>query len=717
MSDWTTIPIDRTTKRPAVTWAWRAAGESAPVGANQDTGVLTGARSGVVVLDLDVKNGVDGCRALAKALRVDVGEAAGLDALKILFERDALPMAPVARTRSGGFHLYFAAPDRPVKNSVGQIASGVDVRGDGGYAKCVPSEGYSWIVECEPAPCPQWFLDHPATTKKVRPPAAAGGVAPSTERAKRALEAAVGRIRGATEGGNEKLNREAYTIGGYVGAGSIAFATAHAAFADAIAGWDDLDRHLGTLESALAAGECCPFADPEDAFERGDHVELATRMLDHVGQGRGELVADEGQLWAYSDAIGIFETIDAAEQSRVVQGFAGRFVRKGDKLRTLDIGASDVVGAIRLARDQVGEPGFFAGAPDGLVFADHFVALSPEGIEVRAHAREHRARAGYPFSLDLEAHPALFVGSLTRLWSGDSDAAEKIAFIQEFVGACIFGIAPRFQRAVIMHDDAGNGETGKSHVAEVAMGVMPDGTTSAIPPHLFGSEYRRAQLRGVRLNAVNELPSTDIADTEAFKAVITGDPVDSRVIREQPFPLRAIAGHLFSANALPGSVEVGNAFFRRFVYLGCNNKVTDAERVHDYHRIVLEKEKPAIVAWAVQGAARLLARGRYVIPPSSDAKINDWRRKAESVGHWLADATRPDEKGTPAALLYGAYRRWAEQSGFKPVSIVKWGQRLKALETPWTKLPSGIVYRIAPDDRNDKLAGEIARRGLRSVGS
>ncbi len=61
-------------------------------------GMPTGIASGVVALDLDVKHGRDG--------------AAAFDRLRA---GRAMPAHPVVRTRSGGVHRYFAAPEgRPL---------------------------------------------------------------------------------------------------------------------------------------------------------------------------------------------------------------------------------------------------------------------------------------------------------------------------------------------------------------------------------------------------------------------------------------------------------------------------------------------------------------------------------------------------------------------------------------------------------------------------
>lgn len=77
-------------------------------------GIATG--SGLVVLDIDVKNGRNGKLALS-ALELD---------------NERLPPTRTVRTPSGGEHRYFRT-DRPIGNSASAIADGIDVRGEGGF--------------------------------------------------------------------------------------------------------------------------------------------------------------------------------------------------------------------------------------------------------------------------------------------------------------------------------------------------------------------------------------------------------------------------------------------------------------------------------------------------------------------------------------------------------------------------------------------------------
>ncbi|MGH9182027.1 MAG: bifunctional DNA primase/polymerase, partial [Acidimicrobiales bacterium] len=82
-------------------------------------GIVTGTRSGIVVVDVDPAHG-------------------GNDSLSSLQEAGVgLPRTLYARTGGGGWHLFYAAPEAPVANSIGRLGRrelpGIDLRGEDGY--------------------------------------------------------------------------------------------------------------------------------------------------------------------------------------------------------------------------------------------------------------------------------------------------------------------------------------------------------------------------------------------------------------------------------------------------------------------------------------------------------------------------------------------------------------------------------------------------------
>ncbi len=155
---WSVIPIRAHAKRPMIAWqdyqrrrataddvhAWFARWPSANVG------IVTGDVSGLVVLDVDVRHGGD-------ETLVDLER-----------EHGALPPTVEAVSGGGGRHLYFAHPGGHVPNKAA-LATGIDLRGDGGLIIAPPSahpsgRRYRWRPGHAPdqialAPLPGWLVE------------------------------------------------------------------------------------------------------------------------------------------------------------------------------------------------------------------------------------------------------------------------------------------------------------------------------------------------------------------------------------------------------------------------------------------------------------------------------------------------------------------------------------------------------------------------------
>jgi putative DNA primase/helicase len=118
-------------------------------------GILTGSPSGLLVVDSDNRDGINGSGNLAELAANFWG----------------MPETPTAITGCGE-HLYFRHPGVPVKNSSGKLADGVDIRADGGYVVAPPSlhadgERYDWKNPGRPlAEVPGWLLDKLTEPKK-----------------------------------------------------------------------------------------------------------------------------------------------------------------------------------------------------------------------------------------------------------------------------------------------------------------------------------------------------------------------------------------------------------------------------------------------------------------------------------------------------------------------------------------------------------------------
>lgn len=145
---WTVIPVAPRGKRPIVRWEEfqrRAPSEQElrdwfERWPTANIGLVTGALSGLVVLDIDPRHDGD-------------------DTLRLLErEHGPLPHTVESITGGGGRHVYFKHPGGIMRNRVG-LAAGIDLRGDGGMIVAPPSihpsgRPYAWEVSHHPDETP-----------------------------------------------------------------------------------------------------------------------------------------------------------------------------------------------------------------------------------------------------------------------------------------------------------------------------------------------------------------------------------------------------------------------------------------------------------------------------------------------------------------------------------------------------------------------------------
>ncbi len=162
---WSIIPMVPGSKQPLIGWrdfqerrasteeirAWFSRWPDANIA------VVTGAISGLVVIDIDPRHGGE---ASLQILESEVGP---------------IPSTVEAQTGGGGRHLYFAHPGQKIRNRTA-LRPGIDLRADGGVIVLPPSlhpsgGRYTWAEghapsQAETAPLPRLLLTELAAAER-----------------------------------------------------------------------------------------------------------------------------------------------------------------------------------------------------------------------------------------------------------------------------------------------------------------------------------------------------------------------------------------------------------------------------------------------------------------------------------------------------------------------------------------------------------------------
>jgi len=260
-ADFSLIPLRPKSKTPAIAWSQfqqRQASEAEVLSWIEQSpelniGIVTGAISGIVVLDVDGPEGEEHIKSFGE-----------------------IPRTPTVRTGKGK-HYYFKHPGFDVANRTGMLPK-VDVRGHGGYIVAPPSvhengRTYEWDVDLNTplAEMPSWLVV--LLTKPVCNSATASVTAAMSRSVKLEVDGILGKLALSEIGRrNDDLNKSAFLLGQYVGSGALE------------AGWciqslKTIAENIGltptetetTIESGLAAGMKEP-KETEDVFEILDSI-------------------------------------------------------------------------------------------------------------------------------------------------------------------------------------------------------------------------------------------------------------------------------------------------------------------------------------------------------------------------------------------------------------------------------------------------------------
>lgn len=291
-----------------------------------------------------------------------------------------------------------------------------------------------------------------------------------------------------------------------------------------------------------------------------------------------------------------------------------------------------------------------------------------------------------------------------------------IPALQEGFGVAIMGLGPRYERAFAL---PGSGENGRSTILTVLRSLFDPSVVKSIPPQSWSRLFLLADLAGARLNVVAEMPAKEIMDSERFKTMITGrDLITAERKNRDPFGFVPIATHLFAPNELPYVADQTHGFWRRWIVIPFVKKIITPDRYRDQR--IIQNELAGVLAWAIEGARRLVVRGDYRIARAMEDRKAEWRLKVDHVLRFIEEKctrlSKPHD-GMKAEDLHAVLHEYLIEQHLNAISAPIVGERLKAILGPggWKRESNGIWYGIKVTDE-DLLTRAILLRDMKRLG-
>lgn len=190
--------------------------------------------------------------------------------------------------------------------------------------------------------------------------------------------------------------------------------------------------------------------------------------------------------------------------------------------------------------------------------------------------------------------------------------------------------------------------------------------------------YHWAELRGRRIVWVDELPDSERLKENSVKKLTGSSEISARSPGEKPFTFQSQAKLWISTNHRP--VITDDAMWRRirpipFVRVPETPDPDLKEYIFDP-----EGALPAVLAWAVEGAIKVLSAGSrdalgWCSKVAEAAEV--YRKNEDRIGIFLSEETLEAEGASvPVSSLYTVYRVWSEQRGERAMTQIAFHRKL-----------------------------------------
>jgi len=624
-----------------------------------NVGIVTGAVSGIIVLDIDGTKGVATLRE----------------------EELHVPPTVVAKTGGGGWHYFYRHPGFTCRNFAGKtgqtILPGVDFRGDGGFIVAPPSVHrsggrYEWALnpsENTIADAPEWLLE--------------------------AIKAQ------AIPTGN-KIHSEDWEREIPIGERN----TTLAKFAGSLISRNGIPiSQIVEMIFAVNTKNCKPPLSRDEVetivlsiakvHERNNPPVREDEQFRFTDLGNAKrLVATHGDNMRYCHDWGTWLLWDGKKWIRDSSGGAERLAKSTiaalyeeaarmqdeDKRTTLIKHAlrSESQRAIQamlaLATSEQGIP-----IQPGLMDADPWLLNCTNGTinlktgELLPHSRNDFLTKMVGVAYDKNANSPLWLKFLNRIMDGNQNL---IRFLQKAIGYSLTGDVGE----QVFFVNFGHGANGKTVLLRTLLSLLSDYGKTVDPELLLaktGDSHPtgRADLMGTRLAVALESEEGRRLNESLVKWLTGGDKLKARFMRQDFFEFSPTHKIWFSTNHRPVIRGTDNAIWRRIRLIPFSVTIPPEER----DRNLCEKlsgELSGILNWAVEGCLAWQSEG--LGEPDEVRKATDtYRADMDLIGEFInATCILSSASEVRASSLYQRYQTWCTENGEHPLAQRNFGIRL-----------------------------------------
>ncbi len=300
-------------------------------------------------------------------------------------------------------------------------------------------------------------------------------------------------------------------------------------------------------------------------------------------------------------------------------------------------------------------------------------AITPADQSIRAFDRGDFITYQLPFAFDDTATAPIFSDYLNTVLPDP-----KLQMIlAEYVGYIFVKQKTlKLEKTLILY---GSGANGKSVFFEILNALLGPQNVSNYSLQSLADDkgYHRAMLGGKLLNYASEIsPNMNVT---IFKQLVSGEQIEARLPRCEPFTLEDYAKFIFNTNELPKDVEHNEAFYRRFLIIHFGITIPEQDRDPELPTKIIQNELAGVFNWMLEGLKRLLLNKKFTQSDAVDDMLKSYRLSSDSVQLFIVELgyEANNQEETSLSQMQIEYKQYCMDAGFRPCSRPMFTDRLR----------------------------------------
>ncbi|MQB77349.1 DNA primase family protein [Limosilactobacillus reuteri] len=267
----------------------------------------------------------------------------------------------------------------------------------------------------------------------------------------------------------------------------------------------------------------------------------------------------------------------------------------------------------------------------------------------------------------------------TDKWLLESFGEDGYKLIKQYIGYLFYRTNETWQTFVILLAEGGDG---KSTFFNWLNDVIGSENTSSVELEKLAIDNNRfslSSLVGMSLNYDADITNALIKKPEKIKKITGNDYVDVEEKGKNAYKAKLFVKLMFAGNDLPSFTDTTAGFKRRAIIIPFH-KISDFRERYSLKKIY--QEIPSFTYKCLKAFWEVHDKKELGIPSNMKKLVDNWSGANNHVIEFLEDYCIVEEGAREKKVyVYGAYKNFCNDNGYKPLSSVQFTKELERLDT------------------------------------